>query len=92
MHKSCLPIDNVVLVKVLQGQKNLAAIKLGAVVSEALVLLNVHHQVSSTDILHHKVEASVCLEARVERRQEWMAFLVGHLVYSLLGSCTMLKK
>lgn len=77
--------------KVLQGQKHLTAIKFGAVISKALVLLNVHHQVASTYVLHHKVEASVRLEARVQRRQERMAFLVCHLVYSLFRSRTMLR-
>lgn len=35
------------------------------------------HEVSSTHVLHHKEEVFLCLEARVEGREEWGLPLQG---------------
>ena len=74
--------------EVLEGQENLASVKLGSVFAKALVLLDVHHQIASLHILHDKVETSVRLEAGVQCRQEGMALFVGHLVNSLFRTST----
>lgn len=87
--KENLPIDNVVLVEVLERQQDLTSIELGAALSEASVLLDVHHQIASSNILHHKVKTSACLEGRMQGCQERVALLVGHLENSLLRLGTM---
>lgn len=87
-----LPVDNVVLVEVLESQENLAPVKLGSVFAKALVLLDMHHQIASLHVFHDKVETSICLEAGVQRRQEGMALLVGHLVDSLFRTSTRVIK
>jgi hypothetical protein len=83
-----LPVNNIVLVKVLESQENLTSIELGSLLTESFVLLNVHHQIASLHILHDEIEACVRLEARVERRQEWMALFVRNLIYSLFRAST----
>lgn len=85
-----LPVHNVVLVEVLQCQQNFTAVEFGTTLAETLVILDVHHQISSTNVLHHKVDASVRLEARVQSSEEGVAIFVGHLEDSLLGPSTMI--
>jgi hypothetical protein len=69
--------------EVLKSQQDFTSIELGAALSKASVLLDVHHQIASSDVFHDKVKTSVGLEGRMQGCQERMAFLVGHLENSL---------
>lgn len=61
-HKD-LPVYNIVLVKVLQSQQDLAAVKLCAMFTKSLVFLDVHHQITSSDVLHHEIQSGIGLKA-----------------------------
>jgi hypothetical protein len=49
-----------------------------------LLALNVQHQVSTRNVLHDKVDTSLCLEARVQAKKERVAFTRGREEDSLL--------
>lgn len=78
--------------EVLERQQDLASIELGATVSEPSVLLDVHHQIASSNILHHKVKTGACLEGRMQGCQERVALLVGYLENPLLRLGTIEKR
>jgi len=50
--------------EILESEKDLRSIELGLPQGE-LLSLNVQHQITSTDVLHDEVDASLSLETRV---------------------------
>jgi len=75
--KSCLgtkkdnrPIDNVILVQMLQGQYELCNIKLGPFLSKPRFSLQVPEQFAATLEIGDQIEIGVCLETKLETDEE----------------------
>ena len=68
-----VPIDDPVLMEILQRKQHLRSIELGLTKRE-LLPLDMQHQISSTHVLHDKVDTSLGLEARMQPEQERMTF------------------
>jgi hypothetical protein len=46
------------------------------------------HQITTTNIVHYKVNTGLCLEAGMQTDQERMTLSVGSLENSLFRACT----
>lgn len=68
-----IPVDDTLLVEVLEGKEYLCSIELGTAWSE-LLALNMQHQVAAANVFHHKVYTRLGLEARVQAEEERMSF------------------
>lgn len=64
MFRGFSPVDNVIRVQVLESQQDLGSVELGLPKRE-LLPLDVEHEISTTNIFHDEVDASLCLEARM---------------------------
>lgn len=69
-----ISVDDALRVEVLEGEENLAGVELGLAEGE-LLLLDMKHQISSRDVFHDKVHSGLCLETRVQAKQEGVSFL-----------------
>lgn len=56
-----------------------------------LTTLNVPHQITTTDIFHHKIDSGLCLESGMKIDQEWMSFTISGLEHTSLGTNTRLS-
>ena len=48
------------------------------------ISMNVHHEITTTGILHHKEDMGICLEAAGQVHQEWMLHCIDSLKNPLL--------
>jgi hypothetical protein len=72
--RSNLPVDNSLAMEILQSQQHLTGVEFRLSQGE-LLLLDVQHEISSTDVLHDKVDPCLGLEARMKSQQERVTFL-----------------
>ena len=77
------PVDDALLVEVLERQQHLGGVELGAP-RRKLLALDVQHEVAAADVLHDKVHARLRLETRVQPEQERMALARGGEEHALL--------
>lgn len=70
------PVDDAVLVKVLEGEEDFGGVELGAPRGE-LFPLDMKHKISTRDVLHDKVDPGLGLEARVKAQEERMPLAGG---------------
>jgi hypothetical protein len=78
------PVDDTFGVEILQSEEHLTGVELCLTEGE-LLLLDVKHEIASTDVLHDKVNTGLGLEARMQAEQERMSFLSGREEDALLG-------
>lgn len=60
---------------------------MGALGTE-LTSLDVQHQITAANVLHHKVHTGLSLEACMQVGQEWVSASVGNQEYTLLRAYT----
>jgi len=65
------PVDDALRVEVLEREQNLGGVELGLTEGE-LFPLDVKHEISSRDVLHHEVDSRLGLETRVKVEEERM--------------------
>ena len=80
-------IDNAVFVEVFEGKQHLCGIKLGTMQIK-LFALDVQHQVTTTNVLHHEIHTRLRLETRVQIEKERMPFTRHCQEHTLFGPCT----
>lgn len=78
------PVDDAVLVEVLERKQDLGRVELGTPRGE-LLALDVQHQVAARHVLHHKVDARLGLEARMQAEQEGVTLFGRGEEHTLLG-------
>ena len=76
-------IDDSILVKVFEREAHLGGVKLRAL-EPKLTTLDVQHEITTGNILHDKVDASLGLEAGMQVKEEGVTFLVGNEEDALL--------
>eukprot|EP00350_Pseudokeronopsis_sp_OXSARD2_P013665 CAMPEP_0170556640 /NCGR_PEP_ID=MMETSP0211-20121228/17881_1 /TAXON_ID=311385 /ORGANISM="Pseudokeronopsis sp., Strain OXSARD2" /LENGTH=161 /DNA_ID=CAMNT_0010867101 /DNA_START=549 /DNA_END=1033 /DNA_ORIENTATION=- len=76
------PIDNSVLVEVLQGKDNFCCVELSPLLIEALLLPQVIEQLASIEEVNHKVELLRGLEGIVQLHNEGVAQLLKNHPFS----------
>lgn len=64
------PIDNVILVQMLQGQYQLCNVKLGSLLSKPRLSLQVPEQFAAALEIGDQIEIGVCLETKLEADEE----------------------
>ena len=77
------PVDDLVLVEVLEAEDDAGGVEDGARLGEG-VRVDVHHQVPAGRVLHHEAHVRVRLEAGEHVDEERMPHGVGHLEDPLL--------
>lgn len=88
---SDVPINNSVRMEVLQRQEHFGGVKF-CLPQRELLALNVQHQITSTHVFHHKVDAGLSLEARMQTKQERMPFSGSGQEHAFLRSRTIAQQ
>ena len=71
----CSPINNPALMQILQPKNNTGSIKHSSWLCKN-ICMNVHHQITTSSILHHK--AHVCLQTEQTRHKHTLLFSAIH--------------
>ena len=69
-----LPVDDTVRVEVFEGKQYFRCVEFRLPKRE-LLALNVQHEITTAHVLHNEVDTRLCLETRVQAKQEWVALL-----------------
>lgn len=83
MQKMFLPVDDLVLVQVLQAEDDASGVEDGSGLREDIGV-DVHHEVPAGRVLHHEADVTVRLEARKHVDEERVTHGVGHFEDALL--------
>lgn len=82
-----LPVDNFILVQILESEEDTGGVKDCPRLAKDLIV-NVHHEVTTTGVLHHKANVLGRLKAGKEIDQKRVAHLGGRLKDALLREQT----
>lgn len=74
---SCIPVDNTVPVQVPETNTDLRSVKHGQFLTEGALLLDLKHEITTVDKLHHEVEAVLGLERGMDVREKRWSVLAG---------------
>lgn len=96
-----ISINDAIFMEVFESQANLSSVKSGKVLAKftatsgegfllstlrsELSTLDMKHQVTTANVLHHEIDSRLCLETGVEVGQERMSFAIGNQEDPLLG-------
>lgn len=67
----CLPINNIVLVQMLQCQHQLGDVEPSPLLREPCLLLQMPKELSSTLEVSDEIQVRVCLEGKLQADEEW---------------------